>query len=105
MAEQAVQRFRFRIKIRSSVSEFPGRAISDGEQVKLQVWIKTPEHENMILEVAPVESLDVAWPLFLALAEYRGVVPLEYRTADKGAALGAWQPLPGATPPSAPESS
>jgi len=81
------------------VSEFTGRSVEHDGQLSLQVWISTAEHENMVLEVAPVDDLDAAWPLFVQLAEYRGVVPIEYRTHGPAEGFGEWKPIPGAPLP------
>lgn len=91
--ESKVERFVFRCTWRGDSAEFGGRIVEDEEGAfTMQMWMRSPQHSNILIEVAPVDDRDDLWPLFMKACEHRGVRPTEYRLDDP---RGEWQPLPG----------
>lgn len=92
--ESKVERYTFRVLFRKETHELGGRVVEDAEgRYKLQMWAHSPQHANILLEVAPVDSRDDLWPLLRTVAAHRGMQVLEYRPDPmKGR---DWEPVPG----------
>lgn len=90
--ERQVERYTFRLQSRKQTGEYDGRVLIDDGLFTLQIWMRTPEQPNILLEVKALPERAALWPLFRVLCEHRGVVPLEMRSTD--GALGPWEPIP-----------
>lgn len=96
--ERRAERYQFRMALRGLTFESGGRVLyePDGEMT-LQIWMRTPEQPDILLEVAEGRDLDDLWRRLHLLAYVRGLVVSEYRT-ERGA-RGGWEPIPhGPTP-------
>lgn len=94
--EHVVRHLRFRVHHRNRTQECEGRSVvSPDGLVKIQMWQRTPEQPNILLEVAPVADLHTAWRHFRALCVHRGLEVQEYREREDDGAFGEWKPLPG----------
>lgn len=91
--EPNVRRFTFRLLWRGQTDDCSGRILQIDGNYKLQVWMRSPEHQSILLEVLGERDEAAVWPLFWRLCEYRGIVPLQYRAATP--APGPWEALPG----------
>ncbi|MCA9545180.1 MAG: hypothetical protein KC613_12340 [Myxococcales bacterium] len=95
--ERHVQRYQFRMIWRGQTFETSGRILRSPEELKLQVWMRSPEQPDILLEVLDgVDEADL-WRRLHLLAGYRGVDVLEYRTERSG--RDGWAPMPGGPTP------
>lgn len=86
------------MSIRGYHFETSGRILyeSDGEMI-LQIWMRTPDQPEMLLEVAGGRDEDDLWRRLHELAYVRALVVTEYRTERDE--RGGWEPIPfGPTP-------
>lgn len=92
--ESKVQRYVFRVLYRRETHQFTGRIVEheDG-RFSLQMWATSPQHANILIEVAPVDERDDVWPLFHKAANHRGMTISEYR--PEPLAGEDWQMVPG----------
>jgi hypothetical protein len=91
--EPSVQRYTFRLHWRGQTDDCRGRILQIDGKYKLEVGMRSPEHEAILLEVVGQTDEEALWPLFWRLCEYRGIVPVQYRVAAP--TLGPWNPVPG----------
>lgn len=91
--ESKVERYLFRVLFRRETHEFGGRIVEDADgRFKLQMWARSPQNANLLLEVAPLDDRDALWPLFHKVANHRGMSVIEYRPDPPRG--GDWQPVP-----------
>lgn len=95
--ERHVQRYQFRMIWRGQTFETSGRVLQGPEELKLQVWMRSPEQPDILLEVLDGEDEADLWRRLHLLAGYRGVEVLEYRS--KRGTRDGWAPLPGGPTP------
>ena len=95
LMERTVERYKFRLHLYGSPGEYSGRIIIDGKMETLQIWYKTPNEPNGLLEVGPVDKRKAMWPLFRRLCEYKGIIPLEFRRTQLSTGPAPWEPIPG----------
>lgn len=95
--ERQVERYKFRLQWHGESGEVGGRIVIDeGPDFRLQLWLRTSLNANILLDVGPVKKRESIWPLFRALCEYKGVVPLEFRRIELPTGPEPWLPIPGA---------
>jgi hypothetical protein len=94
--ERSVQRYSFRLNWRGQTFVSSGRILEGEEELKLQVWLRSPEHPTIILEVVDGRDRDDLWGRLHLVAGYRGIDVLGFRLEGS---LDTWAPLPnGPTP-------
>ncbi len=93
--ESKVERYVFRVLYRRETHQFGGRIVEDEDgRFSLQMWATSPQHANILVEVAPVDDRDDLWPLFHKAANHRGMTVSEYRVDPSAGA--DWKMVPGA---------
>lgn len=94
--ERQVERYKFRLQWHGESGEVGGRILFEEDKTcRLQVWIRTSNNANIMLEAGPVKKPAEVWPLFRKLCEYKGIVPLEYRRVELPTGPEPWLPVPG----------
>lgn len=103
--EPQVTRYTFRFEVRGTIADCSGRVILDDAGLrKLQVWMRSPEQANILLEVTGCKDEETLWKLFRKVCDYRGVRVIQYRV--RLPVIGKWGPVPfGAGHSSAPRDS
>ncbi len=91
--EPQVERYAFRIRCRGETATCGARILVEGGRYSLQMWMRSPEQPNVLLEVQPVRSRQALWPLFRKICAYRGVDLIEHRR-DHGTHKDDWKPVP-----------
>jgi len=92
--ESKVERYIFRVMHRRETHEYGGRIVEDEDgRFKLQMWARSPQHANVLLEVAPIDDREGLWPLLHKVANHRGMTVLEYR--PEPARGRDWRSVPG----------
>ncbi len=95
--ERHVQRYQFRMIWRGQTFETSGRILRSPDTVTLQVWMRSPEQPDILLEVLDGRDDADLWRRLHLLSGFRGVEVLEYR--PEGGGREAWAPVPGGPTP------
>ncbi len=91
--EPRVERYTFRLEVRGVTAECGGRiVVDDAGKLRLQVWMRSPEQANILLEVLECTKTDQLWKLFRKVCDYRGVRGLTYR--QRSPERGQWTDIP-----------
>lgn len=102
--ERRAERYQFRMSLRNVAFESSGRIVYEPDGLMtLQIFMRTPDQPDILLEVADGRTLDDLWKRLHALAYVRGLQMHEYRT-ERGE-RGGWEAVPfGPTPVRDPQS-
>lgn len=93
--EPRVERYTFRFEVRGAPADCSGRIVVDDDGAyRLQIWMRSPEQSNILLEVTDCTAEDQLWPLFRKVCDYRGVRAVDYRRREP--VIGKWSPIPHA---------
>jgi hypothetical protein len=95
LMESRVERYTFRLEVRGATADCGGRIVVDESgKIRLQVWMRSPEQANILLEVLECTKTDQLWKLFRKVCDYRGVRGLQYR--QRTPEPGQWTDTPHA---------
>lgn len=91
--ESKVERYHFRAVFRKETQLLSGRIVQgEDRRFKMQLRATSPQHANILIEVAPLDDREALWALLRTAALHRGIELIEYRPAPhKGE---PWQAYP-----------
>lgn len=90
--ERSVQRYQFRLSWRGQTFVSSGRILEGEEERTLQLWMRSPEHPTILLEVVDGDDDEDLFRRLHLIAGYRGVDVLGYRPESD---VGEYRPVPG----------